>query len=108
MAAPAEPKIDNDASQLSRRLHKRVGVRLRVAVVLGRDTAYLAHTYNMSETGLLIADYSGPVLKKGRLVGVNLRGVIADGAEDDAQQYLMRVVRHSGTELALRFTDEAS
>ena len=92
--------------EASRRAHRRVAVQLRVAVVLGRDTAYLATTENMSEGGMLIRDYNGPHLKSGRLVGLNVRGVVSDTAEEDSQQYLMRVVRHAENFLALRFVDE--
>ena len=106
MAVRAESEENESAAELSRRAHKRVGVKLRVAVVLGRDTAYLAHTHNMSESGVLINDFSGPQLCKGRLVGLNLRGVVGDNADDESQQYLMRVVRHDSGELALRFVSD--
>lgn len=107
MTSQIEPRPDAHLTPESRRVHRRVSVNLRVAVVLGKDTAYLGHTQNMSESGLLINDYNGPELQRGRLVGVNLRGVVGDNADDDSHQYLMRVVRHSGNELALRFASEA-
>ena len=105
MTASVDPENNGLPAAGSRRRCRRVGVKLRVAIVLGRDTEYLAHTSNMSESGLLVEDYSGPPLKPGRLVGVNLRGVVSDGVEEDSQQYLMRVVRQNGSHLALKFTE---
>lgn len=88
------------------RRFQRVSVRLRVAVVLGRHTAYLAHTSDMSEGGMQITGYQGPALSRGRLIGVNLRGVVSDSSQDEGEQYLVRVVRHEGDVLAVRFVEE--
>ena len=86
------------------RYARRVEVGLKVAIVLGKDTAHMARTLNFSETGILVTDYTGPHLAENRLVGVNIRGLISDeGAGDDPNQYLMRVVRQTDNELALRF-----
>jgi PilZ domain len=104
MAAQEEPEMPESTTPSSGRLSRRVGVKLRAAVVLvGRDTAYLGYTQDVSESGLLIRDYNGPKLAKGSLVCVNLRGVIDDNVNEESQQYQMRVVRHRGTELALKF-----
>lgn len=92
-------------SEFELRVHRRVGVGLRIAVVLDRETAYMARTENVSEGGLLVRDYRGPRLASGRVIGVNIRGVISDAGDDDASQYLMRVVRHSGENIALRFIE---
>lgn len=88
------------------RQFRRVPVRLRVAVVLGRHTAYLAHSSDISEGGLQITGYQGPALARGRLIGVNLRGVVSDSNSDEGEQYLVRVVRHEGEVLAVRFVEE--
>lgn len=88
------------------RRFRRVGVRLRVAVVLGRHTAYLAHTSDVSEGGLQISGYQGPPLAAGRLIGVNMRGVVSDSPGEDGEQYLVRVVRHEGAVLAVRFVED--
>lgn len=102
-AAPVSPPLrgEHDA-----RRFRRVGVRLRVAVMIDRDTACLARTEDLSEGGLSLSDYHGPSLARGRLVGVNLRGVVSDAGDADGEQYLMRVVRHEGERLALRFAEE--
>jgi hypothetical protein len=83
--------------------HRRVDVRLRVALRLNRETACIARTRNISEGGMLLCDYSGPQLDSGRLVGINLRGVLSDGDDGDGEHYLMRVVRHLDDAVALRF-----
>ena len=86
---------------------RRVPVALTVAIVLGKDSVYMAKTVNFSETGILADDYHGPELRENRLVGVNIRGVISDdNADDDPNHYLMRVVRQTGHEIALRFVGE--
>lgn len=94
---------DTDSEIFDPRRFRRVPVRLRVAVVLDRETACLAHTVDMSEGGMLVEDYHGPELARGRLVGVNLRGVLDDHGDADNEPYLMRVVRQHGERVALRF-----
>lgn len=107
MAVESENDQDDETeAQRSRRAHRRVQVRLGVDIVLGRDSTCIGYTENMSESGVLVKDFDGPQLKKGRLVGMNMRGVLSDANEGEAEQYLMRVVRHSGSELALRFVSE--
>ena len=88
------------------RQFRRVIVRLRVAVVLDRETACIAHTLNVSEGGMLLGDYHGPQLSCARLVGISLRGVLSDSEDPDAEHYLMRVVRHAGDVVALRFASD--
>lgn len=102
--APSETPANNMLPDPRR--YRRVGVKLRVAVVLGRHTAYLAHSSDISEGGLQITGYQGPKLSPGRLIGVNMRGVVSDSAGDDGEQYLVRVVRQDGDMLAVRFADE--
>lgn len=102
---PETPAPDNAALPDPRRF-RRVGVKLRVAVVLGRHTAYLAHSYDISEGGMQIEGYQGPKLATGRLIGVNMRGVISDASGEDGEQYLVRVVRHDGEVLAVRFAED--
>lgn len=87
--------------------HRRVDARLKVALLLDRETACIARTLNLSEGGMLLGDYHGPQLARGRLIGVNLRGVVSDSEEPDADHFLMRVVRHRGEIVALRFAEEA-
>ena len=87
------------------RTHRRVDVRLRVAVFLDKETACLAWTTNLGEGGMLLDDYHGPQLQRGRLVGISMRGVVSDTQEGE-DHYLMRVVRHAGQVLALRFDEE--
>ena len=85
------------------RRHRRVNVRLSVTVVPDRHAAFEACSSNISEGGMLLRDYSGPELAPGRLVGLNIGGVISDAGDDAAERYLMRVVRQEGDRLALRF-----
>ncbi len=85
------------------RSHRRVGVNLRAAVVLGEDEAYIAVTVDMSEGGVLLENYTGPMLRPGRLVGLNLQGVVSDDESAHSDQFLMRVARCEGERLALRF-----
>lgn len=85
------------------RRFRRVAVRLRVAMVIDRETACIAHTVDLSEGGMLIEDYHGPALARGRIVGVNLRGVLDDQGSTDTEPYLMRVVRQREGRVALRF-----
>jgi hypothetical protein len=103
--APGELAPDEGALPDPRRF-RRVPVKLRVAVVLGRHTAYLAHSTDISEGGLQITGYQGPALARDRLIGVNMRGVVSDSTADDGEQYLVRVVRHEGESLAVRFVEE--
>lgn len=91
---------------VNRRGHRRVGVCLRVAIMIDRESACIAHTVDLSEGGMLVCEYSGPGLLRGRLVGVSLRGVLSDSDAADNDQYLMRVVRHRGDQLALRFSED--
>lgn len=101
----AQPIARTEPEDHESRRFRRVEVGLRVALQLARDTACLARTANISEGGMLLVDYHGPQLAAGRLVGVNLRGVLSDGGEDDSDHYLMRVVRHHGERVALRFSE---
>jgi len=90
-------------NELDLRRFRRVSVRLRVSVVVDRQSVFEASTCNVSEGGMLLEDYRGPQLAPGRLVGINMGGVISDGDEVGNERYLMRVVRHEGDLLALRF-----
>ena len=94
---------DTDSETREARRFRRVEVRLRVAMVIDRETACIAHTVNMSEGGMLVEDYRGPALARGRIVGVNLRGVLDDQGNTDSEPYLMRVVRQREGRVALRF-----
>ena len=47
----------------------------------------------------------GPELRRHRRVDVS-EGVISDADNDNAERYLMRVVRQTGATLALRFAGE--
>jgi hypothetical protein len=100
-------KFSTEAAEVIQdaRRFRRVVLELRAAVVLDRETACLARTIDLSEGGILLEDYHGPSLSRGRLVGVNLRGVLSDQADGDSEQYLMRVVCHRGEQLALRFAE---
>ena len=99
---PAEPERNAD----NLRSHRRVEARLRVAVILDRETACIAHTVNLSEGGMLLAEYHGPQLQRGRLVGLSMRGIVTDREESDSDHYFMRVVRQRGDSVALRFATE--
>ena len=90
------------------RRHRRVDVRLSVTVVLDRNSIFEARTRNVSEGGMLLGEYRGPELAPGRLIGLNMGGVISDADNDNAERYLMRVVRQAGETLALRFAGEIS
>lgn len=105
MSQPAR-KEEAFEETTERRDKRRVPVNLRVAVVLGRDTAYMARSVDVSEGGIRLEDYTGPPLRKDRLVMLSIRGVISDATEDEVPHYLVRVVRHKGSELALRFVSE--
>lgn len=96
----------NEARGLDLRHHRRVDVRLAVTVVLDRNSMYEARTCNVSESGMLLGGYRGPQLPPGRLIGLNMGGVICDADNDNAERYLMRVVRQAGETLALRFAGE--
>ncbi|MBP9032846.1 MAG: PilZ domain-containing protein [Pseudomonadales bacterium] len=100
----------NEARGLDLRHHRRVDVRLAVTVVLDRNSMYEARTCNVSEGGMLLGGYRGPQLPPGRLIGLNMGGVICDASDgnDNAERYLMRVVRQAGETLALRFAGEIS
>jgi hypothetical protein len=98
----------NEARGLDLRRHRRVDVRLGVTVVLDRNSMYEARTCNVSEGGMLLGEYRGPQLPPGRLIGLNMGGVISDADNDNAERYLMRVVRQAGETLALRFAGEIS
>ena len=103
--AKAAAQSSADSGIPDPRRFRRVGVKLRVAVVLGRHTAYLARSCDISEGGMQIEGYQGPKLATGRLIGVNMRGVISDTPGEDGEQYLVRVVRHEGESLAVRFVE---
>jgi hypothetical protein len=105
--SPSEQVQSESEENTDLRGFRRVTVRLRVAVVLDRETACLAHTLNVCEGGMLLSDYHGPNLSCGRLVGVSLRGVLSDSEDPDAEHYLMRVVRHFGDSVALRFAADS-
>ena len=104
----SEEDSANDARGLDLRRHRRVDVRLGVTVVLDRNSMYEARTCNVSEGGMLLGGYRGPELPPGRLIGLNMGGVICDADNDNAERYLMRVVRQTGETLALRFAGEIS
>lgn len=96
--------------QSENRRHRRVDVTLGAKVILGRDEQYNATTVDMSEGGLLLEKYDGPALKNGRLVGIDLQGIVSDHGSDNADesnQMLLRVVRCEGGYVALRFVEEA-
>lgn len=83
----------------------RVEVRLLVAVVLDRASAYVARTENVSEGGILLSNYHGPELGPGRLVALHITGILSDADDTGDEHYLMRIVRHCGDTLALRFSE---
>lgn len=85
------------------RRHRRVDVKLQVLMRLDRTTSCITTTRNISEGGVLLRGFQGPALHSGRLVGIDLRGVLSDEDDTDTQRYLMRVVRHDGDIVALRF-----
>jgi PilZ domain len=97
------PTSSSAANPLEMRQHRRVEVRLAVTVVLDRHAKFEAFTCNVSEGGMLLSEYRGPQLPVGRLVGLNMGGVISDTRTGEAERYLMHVVRHEGEQLALRF-----
>ncbi len=98
----------NEARGPDLRRHRRVEVRLSVTVVLDRNAIFEARTCNVSEGGMLLGEYRGPELAPGRLIGLNMGGVLSDADNDNAERYLMRVVRQTGETLALRFAGEIS
>ena len=100
---PAEPDFNVE----NLRSHRRAEARLRVAVILDRETACIAHTVNLSEGGMLLADYHGPHLQRGRLIGLSMRGIVSDKEDAESDHYLMRVVRQQGDSVALRFDEES-
>ena len=99
-----------EASHGDLRLRRRVDVKLQVVVRLDRVTACVTSTRNISEGGMLLRGFEGPPLYRGRLVGIDLHGVLSDEADADTQRCLMRVARHEGDIVALRFagTGEAA
>lgn len=86
------------------RSHRRVSVGLSATVVLSREEVYLAQTVDMSEGGIRLEQYFGPQLKEGRLIGVNVHGIVT-GSDDGSteESFLMRVVRCAEDQLALHF-----
>lgn len=96
-------KTTLEADNADLRRHRRVDVKLQVVMRLDRMTSCITTTRNISEGGMLLRGFQGPVLHRGRLVGIDLHGVLSDGDDTDAQRYLMRVARHEGDIVALRF-----
>lgn len=90
------------------RQHRRVDVALSASIVLARGERYSARTVDVSEGGILIENYRGPALSEGRLVGIDLQGVVSDEDSDEHSQLLMRVVRQIDDKVALRFADSGS
>jgi hypothetical protein len=60
------------------------------------------HTANISEGGLFLSSYQGPLLPLGEIVTVSLAGVLSD--DPDVSSYRMRVVHRAGQGLGLAFT----
>lgn len=102
--AQTEPVYIDDPENM--RSFPRVNVGLRAGVLLDGDTACFARTVNISEGGMLLEDYCGPPLARGRLIGVSVRGLISDENDGDVEKLLLRVVRHRGQRIALRFAEE--
>lgn len=97
-------KEDGESKVKEHRNFRRVKVGLSATVVLSREEVYLAHTIDVSEGGIKLEHYFGPPLKEGRLVGVNVHGIVtASESDDENENFLMRVVRSDGDELALHF-----
>ena len=87
------------------RCHGRVEVRLPVALVLDSAATYVARTENVSESGMLLSNYKGPELSPGRLVALHITGILSDGVDTGDETYLMRIVRHCGDTVAMRFDE---
>ena len=101
MNAPQTTTLEVDDADL--RAHRRVDVKLQVVMQLDRTTWCITTTRNISEGGVLLRGSQGPALHHGRLVGIDLRGVLSNEGDTDSQRYLMRVVRHQGDIVALSF-----
>ena len=100
-------KPEQEQQSKEHRTHRRVKVGLSATVVLSREEVYLAHTIDVSEGGIKLEHYFGPQLKEGRLVGVNVHGIVTGSESDDGNEnFLMRVVRCDGDQLALHFVNE--
>ena len=74
---------------------------LRVAID-SKDAAYLAESVDISETGVLVENYDGPKLRKGKKVRVIIQGVVADEDTDDDYSD-MYVARVAGKRVAFTF-----
>ncbi len=84
-----------------RRTARRVRAKLRVAIH-SRHCDFMAVSADISESGLLIANYYGPHLRKGSMVDVMIRGVVSDNS-NESEYRRMVVERVSGSNIALSF-----
>jgi hypothetical protein len=102
-SSPNVTPISGGASLSSRenRKFKRVKVALPARVWGGRCDLQKARTKDISEGGLFIASYLGPLLPIGQIVNVRLAGVISD--QPDNTDYEMRVVHRTRQGLGLAF-----
>lgn len=91
-------------SFLGRRNNGRVPVKLRVAIAT-KNCSYLAESADISETGMLVQNYYGPRLSKGKKVFAIVRGVISD-ADDDGGISTWYVARVDSRTMALTFSPE--
>ena len=92
--------IDLVQATNGRRTARRVPVRLQVAIGTN-DRAFLAESIDISESGILMENYSGPALTEGRRVHVLVQGIVCD-SEDD-QFLTMLVARCTKGRVALAF-----
>lgn len=89
------------------RSYRRVNVGLSATVVLSREEVYMAQTVDLSEGGIKLEQYFGPPLKEGRLIGVNVDGIVTGSDDGNGEEsFLMRVVRCVEDQLALHFVED--
>ena len=86
----AQQEAQHDDKEPGKRRAERVPVKLRVAID-SKDAAYLTESVDISETGVLVENYDGPKLRKGKKVRVIIQGVVADEDTQKAVRALHRV-----------------
>jgi len=71
--ATPNPKAEDD-----RRRARRVPIKLRMSIAL-KGHANMAESVDISESGVLVENYGGPELRRGKEVHATIKGVISDG-----------------------------
>jgi len=95
--------ISSKSSFVDSRIHRRVAVNLQAILFDRPNKAYVAHTENISEGGLLLSSYGGPPLLVGDTVVISLDGIVSGQEADEQPNYTMRVVRQDQSGIGLSF-----